>query len=111
MKPVNLKIGTDTFEGDDGKPETRDQYPWGLCITLNNDTLTRLGVESNALPGVGDMVAIIGIAKVRSISSHTDDENEQSNSVDLQITDLALAPPKRDEAKELKDAFYPAGGE
>ena len=43
MKTVNLKIGTDTYESEGGKPETRDEYPWGLRFTLNNDTLEKAG--------------------------------------------------------------------
>ncbi len=31
MKTVNLKIGTDTYESEGGKPETRDEYPWGFA--------------------------------------------------------------------------------
>lgn len=109
MKPVNLKLGTDTFEGEGGKPETRDQYPWGMRITLNNDTLEKLGVNSKSLPSVGDVVSIIGMAKVCAVSTHTEDEGEES-SVEMQITDIGLAPPKRDDASELKNAFYPEKG-
>ncbi|SUH14279.1 Uncharacterised protein [Salmonella enterica subsp. enterica] len=31
MKTVNMKTGTDSFVGEDGKPETKDQYPWGFA--------------------------------------------------------------------------------
>lgn len=106
MKTVNLKIGTDTYEGDGGKTETRDQYPWGLRITLNNDTLQKLGVNSKNLPSVGDVVSVMGMAKVCSVSTHTADDGDEST-VELQITDIGLAPPKRDESSELKSAFYP----
>ena len=34
MELVNLKTGTDTYQDEDGKTQTRDDYPWGLCISL-----------------------------------------------------------------------------
>ena len=42
MDLVNLKTGTDTYQDEDGKTQTRDDYPWGLCIELNNETLAKL---------------------------------------------------------------------
>ncbi|USI30430.1 capsid staple protein [Cronobacter sakazakii] len=106
MKTVNMKTGTEAFEGDDGQPETRDQYPWGLRITLDNDSLMKLGVKAKSLPSVGDEVAIMGMAKVCSVSTRSTDSGED-NYVELQITDIGLNPPKRDDAQELKSAFYP----
>lgn len=108
MKTVNMKTGTDSFVGEDGKPETKDQYPWGLRITLDNESLQRLGLNAKSLPSVGDSVSIMAMANVCSVSTRTTDHGED-NYVELQITDIGLAPQKRDDAKELKDAFYPGG--
>lgn len=113
MKTVNLKIGTDTFQTEGGKTETRDEYPWGLRFTLNNDTLEKLGFNEDNLPKVGDMLQVFGLAKVLSVSTRTEG-NDQESSVDLQFTDIGVTPAKRDSSQELKAAFYPdrdAGGE
>lgn len=107
MKPVNLKIGTDTYQDESGEAKTRDEYPWGLRISLDNETIKRLGIDAKAMPSVGDIIAVVGMAKVCSVSSHSSDGNEQRSSIDLQITDLGLEPPKRDEGRDLKNAFYP----
>jgi hypothetical protein len=58
MELVNIKTGTDSFVGEDGKPETKDQYPWGLRITLDNESLQRLGLNAKSLPAVGDSVQL-----------------------------------------------------
>ena len=63
MDLVNLKTGTDTYQDEDGKTQTRDDYPWGLCISLDNDTLNRLGITT---PPVGGMVMITAKALVKS---------------------------------------------
>ena len=53
-------------------------------------------------------MSIMAMANVCSVSTRTTDHGED-NYVELQITDIGLAPQKRDDAKELKDAFYPGG--
>ncbi|WP_076738223.1 capsid staple protein [Cronobacter sakazakii] len=107
MKPVNLKIGTDTYQDESGETKTRDEYPWGLRISLDNETIKRLGIDARMMPSVGDVISIAGMAKVVSVSTHSSDGDEQRSSIDLQVTDLAMMPPKRDEGRELKNAFYP----
>ena len=53
-------------------------------------------------------MSVMAMANVCSVSTRTTDQGED-NYVELQITDIGLAPQKRDDAKELKDAFYPGG--
>jgi hypothetical protein len=69
MELVNLKTGTDSFVGEDGKPETKDHYPWGLRITLDNETLQRLGLNAKSPPAVGDSVSVMAMANVCSVST------------------------------------------
>lgn len=65
------------------EPVSQDGYPWGTRITLESDTLDKLGIK--ALPTVGDDLMIE--AKVRVISVR---ESDNSKSVELQITDMDL---------------------
>ncbi|NIL23531.1 hypothetical protein HB991_13560 [Yersinia mollaretii] len=102
MKMVNLKQGTDTFETEGGKVETRDDYPWGLRITLNNETLKKLGI---ALPKVGDVLELVGKVKVLSTSTREDGEETTSNA-DLQITDIGLLAGNVEAAKSAADTLY-----
>ncbi|WP_271311453.1 capsid staple protein [Yersinia intermedia] len=102
MKMVNLKQGTDTFETEGGNVETRDDYPWGLRITLNNETLKKLGI---ALPKVGDVLELVGKVKVLSTSTREDGEEICSNA-DLQITDIGLISGNVEAAKSAADTLY-----
>lgn len=87
MKVVNMKTGTESVEGENGKVETRDDYPWGLHITLNGDSLKKLGTD---LPAVGDMMNIGGVAKVVSVSTRESEGGESHSHIELQITDFGM---------------------
>ena len=63
MELVNLKTGTDSYQDESGETRTRDEYPWGLCITLNNDTLNKLKAQPQ---GVGTEVMITAKAVIRA---------------------------------------------
>lgn len=86
MKMVNLKQGTDTYENSDGEVKTRDEYPWGLHITLNDDVIKKLAM---AVPKVGDEVMVTAKAKVLSTSTR-EDGDESKSTVELQITDIGI---------------------
>jgi len=64
------------------------RYPWGLCITLNDDSLEKLGVKG--LPAVGTAVTIVAKAEVSRTSDYQTQGNESEMSMDLQITDLQI---------------------
>ena len=96
MKVVNMKTGTESIEGENGAVETRDDYPWGLRISLNGDALKKLGTD---LPKVGDMMTIAGMAKIVGVSTREAEGGESHSHIDLQITDFGMeasdaTPPK-----------------
>lgn len=99
---VNLKQGTDVFENEDGKTVQRDDYPWGLRITLNNETLKKLGI---ALPKVGAEMLLAGKVKVLSTSTREDGEDSFS-SVEMQITDIGLMDDGAAPQKSAADTLY-----
>ena len=86
MELVNLKTGTDSYQDESGETRTRDEYPWGLCITLNNDTLNKLKAQPQ---GVGTEVMITAKAVIRGLSARETDDGV-NRSADLQITDMAI---------------------
>jgi hypothetical protein len=69
-------------------PADAPKYPWGLCITLNDDSLDKLGVKT--LPGVETEVTIVAKATVSRISENQTQGGESERSMDLQITDMQL---------------------
>lgn len=73
-----------------------DPYPYGLTLSLEDDSLTKLGLDK--LPGVGDEFMLHGKAKVESVSQN-ESNGSKSRSVRLQITDLCV----EDESAETPD--------
>lgn len=106
MELVNLKTGTDSYQDEDGKTQTRDDYPWGLCITLNNDTLNKLKAQPQ---GVGTEVMITAKAVIRGVSTREGDDGV-NRSADLQITDMAIAPASGEAPKSAADTLYGSEG-
>ncbi|ENU1026003.1 hypothetical protein OFN39_01720 [Escherichia coli] len=102
MELVNLKTGTDTYQDEDGKTQTRDDYPWGLCIELNNETLTKLKATPQS---AGTEVMITAKATIRSTSTRETEDGVQHNA-SLQITDMALSPVSGEEPKSAADTLY-----
>ena len=64
------------------------KYPWGLCVTLSDDSLDKLGVKT--LPAVGTEVTIVAKATVSRTSENATEDAGNSASMDLQITDMQV---------------------
>ncbi len=64
----------------------RPDYPYGLSLNLNTESLEKLGID---LPDMGDTFFIVAIATVRSVSEHQSDDHT-SQDVSLQIEQLSL---------------------
>lgn len=64
------------------------KYPWGLCITLNDDSLEKLGVKS--LPPIDTEVTIVAKACVARTSENQTQGGDSCSSMDLQITDMQI---------------------
>lgn len=71
------------------------RYPYGLCLSLCEDELEKLGLDDEDVE-VGDMIHFMAMAKVTSVSSR-DDESGPTCRIELQITNMSAA---EDEDKE-----------
>lgn len=81
-------------------------YPYGLCLHLDDEAMEKLGMAT--LPQVGKQVLVYALADVTSVSEHeSEGSNGKRQSVSLQITDLALLPPPKEE-KDAGEALYKA---
>ncbi|AYC20066.1 hypothetical protein DZA65_03191 [Dickeya dianthicola] len=107
MELVNLKTGTDTYQDESGKTQTRDDYPWGLCINLDNDTLKKLGATPQP---VGSEVMITARAIIKSTSSR-ESEDGTRHDASLQITDMAISAASQQEQKSAAETLYGEGGD
>lgn len=102
MELVNLKTGTDSYQDEGGETKTRDDYPWGLCITLNNEVLNKLKAQPQA---VGTEVMITAKAIIKGISARETDDGT-NRSADLQITDMAITPVGETNQKTAAETLY-----
>lgn len=97
---------------------TTSVYPHGLCISFDDETLKKLGMEGD-VPQIGESVKFNATAKVTSASlnehENADGSKEQCCRIELQITDMDMTSSdpadddlKRSEARRKR--FY-GGGE
>ena len=86
---INMTLSAEEVK-EETQPPTADapKYPWGLCLTLNDDTLEKLGVKT--LPAVGTVVTIVAKAQVSSIRDYQTQGSDSEASIDLQITDMQV---------------------
>ena len=101
MPMVSMKMSAE--EAKDYTSCTMDskgpEYPYGLCISLNEEALAKLGITE--LPPVGAAFMIHAHAKVESTSAHSDSAGEEERSMSLQITDLGLEMRSPDAAQSM----------
>lgn len=75
-----------------GAKATAPVYPYGLCISLDQDDMAKLGMAGD-LPEVGEMIHLAAMAKVTSVSENEREDTDGNKSkccrVELQITHLA----------------------
>lgn len=63
-------------------------YPYGLCICLTGDELEKLGLDASC--EVGDLIHIMAMAKVTSVSKREMADGSSDNRVELQITEMGI---------------------
>lgn len=80
------------------------KYPWGLEISLNDDSLDKLGIET--LPAVGTAVTIVAKATVSSTSERATESDGACASMCLQITEMQLSGVQEDALGRATKALY-----
>jgi hypothetical protein len=77
-------------------------YPWELNLTLRDEALEKLGIET--LPKVGTALMLVARVEVTGVSSDIGADKQKRQSVSLQITDCCLEPEAKREA--IEDVLY-----
>lgn len=76
-------------------------YPWGLCITLDDDALEKLKLLKD-LPQMDETLELKCKAQVVRVNAYKDPMNgEDESSIALQITDIEIMSRDKDIAKLL----------
>jgi hypothetical protein len=78
-------------------------YPWGLCLTVDDDALEKLGLP--ALPTVGQTMMLMASVEVKSVSA-SQRGDELYRSLELQITDMALEPSAAAKKQDTAEVLY-----
>jgi hypothetical protein len=79
-----------------------NQYPYGLVVSLDDDSIEKLGM--NKLPDVDEVLMLHARVKVTRVSAEQFEGDRKLRSVGLQITDMALEAPGDD--KSAADRLY-----
>lgn len=91
-------------------------YPYGLCISLDEETMEKLGMAGE-MPSVGEVMQFTAMAKVTSASINerekSDGSKEQCCRIELQITDMGVPAPdlagqSMAKSEQRRKRFYPA---
>ena len=92
MKLVNLKYTA--AEKKDEQSEmavsSTSDYPYGLCITLEDEELAKLKM---AMPNVGDKINFACVGEVTSCSIQRRSGQDDESRVSIQITQMAVMTP------------------
>lgn len=83
MALVNMKSSAE--ESQEYEMES-PEYPYGLTIDLDDDSLAKLGITS--LPKVGSEMMITAKCVVKGVSSNQYQGSDEESRVCLQITDM-----------------------
>lgn len=109
MKLIDMKNTVTTKDSSLVSPVEQDEYPWGLRIVLDNDTLKKLGIAQ--LPAIDSEHKLVALACVVGITmNESAGDDEPTRSITLQIEQLALAPAKEedDSQDDPARAMYPS---
>lgn len=77
------------------------EYPYGLCISLDTDSLNKLGLTE--LPEIGTVLTLLARVEVTSVSQYERSDGKNRD-VSLQITDMEL---KKEGAAPNAQFLYP----
>jgi hypothetical protein len=109
MTLVNMEMSQEEAKEQYGASIAADapKYPYGLCLRLDEEALSKLGMA--ALPKVGQTMMITARVSVQSVSERESMEGEKEQDVSLQITDMELAADKP--AGSPEKALYGEGAQ
>lgn len=102
MTMTSMKMdAAEAKEYGGGAPSTSDMpaYPYGLCISLNDDAMRKLGM---GLPTVGGKMLVTALVDVVSAGSEQTEGGGTKTRAELQITDMEVSPaPLALDAKKM----------
>lgn len=80
------------------EPLGGEQYPYGTRITLENEAIDKIGLDS--LPKVGSKVTVQAMGVITSVSSNESSTGRKDRRIEIQLQKLGVEPG----AASMKDA-------
>jgi len=100
MKLTDMKLPKTKQKETVSPVVSKQEYPWGLTINLEDAALTKLGIKE--LPEVGVECTLRGTGKVTRVSQSASERDKGSRNVEIQLTKIAL---EHGESSENEKAF------
>jgi hypothetical protein len=75
-----------------------DDYPYGLGVSLDHDSLSKLGIHT--LPKVGSKIKLHAHAHVKSASEESRDGGQKTRRVELELRHMMLEALKPEHAND-----------
>lgn len=85
-------------------PEDAPRYPWGMSLTLDDEVLEKLGIDT--LPALGTELELVAKVKVTRVSASDDADGGKYRSLSLQLTDACLEGYGDAKKKSAESALY-----
>lgn len=104
MDLIDMKTKSEAQRSTLVAPEMREEYPYGLRLTLDNDTLAKLGMSE--LPAIDSEFKLMALCCVVSVHQSERSDGEPHRSVELQIEQMALAPAAEED--DAEEGMYPS---
>lgn len=73
-------------------------YPYGLCISLESDSMEKLGLK---LPELDQVIEFKVKAQVTSLNSRKSGNDEEDSCISLQITGMEVVDSGKETAEKL----------
>lgn len=93
MEMKSMKVDPESAQESMPMAVTPPPYPYGLCLSLDDDTCDNLGITD--LPAVGTEVMIQAKAIVTAAGVGSDGGGEMQKRLELQITDMGVSIGKK----------------
>ncbi len=110
MKLIDMKRTVKSEKSTMLAEETRDEYPWGLRISLDGETMAKLGMTE--LPKIDAEFKLVALACVVSVSQSERTDGEPHRNVELQLEQMMLMPAKEEEGEDegegMAKKMYPS---
>jgi hypothetical protein len=98
MKLIDMKSEKESKDSTMLSPMMENEYPYGLRISLDDATLTKLGMVE--LPEIDSEFKLMALCCVVSVGQHERKDDAPSRHVELQIEQMIMVKAAEEEGED-----------